>query len=170
MGRKPKNNGAPLDCGRCRDGLQGYLDGTLDKSASLEIFMHLRDCPGCRAEHERLERLFLLLADLPDHEVPAGFDEKILAAVDYGQYSNMAAIRQERVPVFLEEEFLPAFVRSPLTRIAGGVLSLAALWMQFNLQGPSYLPLLVAVGLVPELLVRGQGLGRRVLLTRQSES
>ncbi len=170
MGRKETNSPQPFDCGHCLESLQEYLDGTLEKKSSLQLFLHLRECSECQLEHDRLESMFQLLESLPDHDLPADFDEKVLASVNYGGYRAMESIRQERVPVFLEEEFLPAVVRSRVTRWAGLGLSAVALALQLTWNGSPYLPLVVAAGLIPEFLVRLQGVGRRAVLALQSES
>jgi len=161
----PRTSGAGevLTCPDCRDRLQEYLDGTLEKSVSLRIFMHLRACPECSARHDQLVKLFGMLDDLPAEPVPDDFDVAVLAAVPYESYRAMAELRRERVPVFLEEHFLPAFLRSPVTRLAGvGVSAVAAgCWLFID---PS--PLLAAAavaGLVPEAAVLLQGLGRRMI-------
>lgn len=167
MDRKQDSATGPLDCGKCRDQLQEYLDGTLDKKAGLSVFLHMRDCAPCQAEHDRLVELFQLLDGLPDHEPPADFDEKILASIPYEGYKAMEGIRRERVPVYLEEEFLPAFVRSALTRGVGVGLAIAAAAVQGLLEGPAILGGVVALGVVPELLVRLQGIGRRIALVQQ---
>lgn len=168
MGRN--ENQEPLDCGPCRDSLQEYLDGTLEKKLSLQLFLHLRDCEDCQAEHDELQAMFQLMDSLPDLPLPANFDEKILASVNYQGYRAMQNIRQERVPVFLEEAFLPAMIRSRVTRWGGAGVSALALVAQFSMNGPTYLPVVVAVGLVPELLVRLQGLGRKAVLAGQTGS
>ncbi len=173
MGRKENNPNSSMECGSCRDHLQEYLDGTLEKKTSLQLFLHLRECADCQTAHDGLEGMFQLLDNLPDHEAPVDFDEKVLASVNYQGYRAMANIRRERVPVFLEEEFLPAAVRSRVTRLTGlgvSTLSLAGMVAMDlpNLAG--FLPLMMVVGVVPELLVRVQGIGRRVVLTQQSES
>jgi len=168
MGRKETNQ--PLDCGPCRDSLQEYLDGTLEKNLSLQLFLHLRDCEECQTEHDQLQGMFQLLDSLPDHPVPAGFDENVLASVNFEGYRAMESIRRERVPVFLEEAFLPAAIRSRVTRFGGLGVSALALVAQFTLGGSSYLPVVVAAGLLPELLVRVQGIGRRAILAQQTGS
>jgi len=173
MDRKENNPNPATECGWCRDNLQEYLDGTLEKKTSLQLFLHLRDCADCQQEHDGLEGLFQLLENLPDHEVPANFDEKILASVNYQGYRAMESIRRERVPVYLEEEFLPVLVRSRVTRLAGVGVSMVSLVGMVAMDLPnlsSFLPLLVVAGMVPELLVRAQGIGRRLVLAQQSES
>jgi anti-sigma factor RsiW len=160
-----------LVCGECRAGLQEYLDGTLEKPESLRFFLHLRDCTDCSQEHDRLKGLFRMLDSLPDHEVPVDFDQAVLASVPYAAYQAMEPLRRERVPVFLEEAFLPRFVRSRLTRLVGfGVAAVAAaVALQGN--GSAALPVMTVVGLLPEMVVRLQGLGRRALQTaRRAES
>jgi len=164
MDRKENPGTAPLECGPCQEKMQEYLDGTLDKTSGLSVFLHMRDCADCQAEHDRLVGLFQLLEGLPDHEPPAEFDQKILASVNYEGYKAMEGIRRERVPVFLEEEFLPAFVRAPATRTAGLVVAVAAAGAQFALEAPAYLGAAVVVGVMPELMVRLQAVGRRVAL------
>jgi len=156
-----KNDG-PLACHDCRAGLQEYLDGTLVKKQSLRFFLHLRDCSECQAEHVQLQGMFEMLDNLPSLEVPADFDDAILASVPYAAYREMEPLRRERVPVYLEEHFLPQFVRSRVTRLSGLGISVAAVAASVALEGPVWLPVAVAVGVVPELLVRLQGLGRRV--------
>jgi len=168
MGRKETNQ--PLECGPCRDSLQEYLDGTLEKTLSLQLFLHLRDCEGCQAEHDQLQSMFQLMDNLPDMPLPANFDDKILASINLEGYRAMENIRRERVPVFLEEAFLPAALRSRVTRFGGVGVSALALVANFTMGGSSYLPLVAVVGLVPELLVRLQGIGRRVVLAGQTGS
>jgi anti-sigma factor RsiW len=169
-GKNNKPDG-PLACLECRQGLQEYLDGTLEKPESLRFFLHLRDCPGCQEEQDRLQGLFRMLESLPDHEVPTDFDQAVLASVPYAAYQAMEPLRRDRVPVFLEEAFLPRFVRARLTRLVGfGVASVAAA-LALRGDGSAALPILMVAGLLPEIVVRLQGLGRRALeTTRRAES
>jgi len=166
MNGKNKKSGPPLTCDGCRLGLQEYLDGTLDKPESLRFFLHLRECSSCQEEHDRLQGLFQMLESLPDHEIPADFDSAVLASVPYAAYQAMEPLRRDRVPVFLEEAFLPRFLRARLTRLVGfGVASVSAA-LALRGDGAAILPVLVVAGLVPEILVRLQGLGRRALESR----
>ena len=168
-----KNNKTdlPLACEECHTGLQEYLDGTLEKPESLRFFLHLRDCAACRQEHDRLQGLFRMLDSLPDHEVPADFDDAVLASVPYAAYQAMEPLRRERVPVFLEEAFLPRFVRARLTRLIGSGVAAVAAALALQGDGSSVLPVLIVGGLLPEIMVRLQGLGRRaVKTTRRAES
>ncbi|MBU2500081.1 zf-HC2 domain-containing protein, partial [bacterium] len=41
------NNQQDLSCTACTGTLQEYLDGTLEKTQSLRVFLHLRDCAAC---------------------------------------------------------------------------------------------------------------------------
>lgn len=171
MKDRNKAEGQPLGCPECREGLQDYLDGTLEKQRSLLFFLHLRECRECRREQEQLQHLYDLLQSLPDHPVPEGFDEPILAAVPYEAYRAMEPLRRERVPVFLEEEFLPAWVRSALTRWTGVAVAAAGLAAVRLLGAPDWAAPVGMLGLVPWALVLLQGLGRRATLAqRRTES
>jgi len=169
-GKKNKSD-LPLDCDECRVGLQEYLDGTLEKPESVRFFLHLRECAGCQEEHDRLQGLFRMLESLPDHEVPVDFDHAVLASVPYAAYLAMEPLRRARVPVYLEEAFLPRFVRARVTRLTGfGIASVAAA-LALRGDGSALLPVLIVTGLLPEMVVRLQGLGRRALeTTRRAES
>ena len=159
----------PLACADCLAGLQEYLDGTLEKQLSLRLFLHLRDCESCRAQQEVMQGLFEMLDSLPSLEVPADFDDAILASVPYAAYREMEPLRRERVPVYLAEQFLPRFVRARVTRFVGLGVAAAALGSYAALAGPQWLPAVAGVGVVPELLVRLQGLGRRVVAPGRAE-
>lgn len=165
-----KSEDQPLGCPECRQGLQDYLDGTLEKQRSLLFFLHLRECDSCRAESDQLQHLYDLLQDLPEHPVPEGFDEPILASVPYEAYRAMEPLRRERVPVFLEEEFLPAWIRNPATRWGGIAVAVAGLAAVRWLDVPGAVALICALAVVPEALVLLQGVGRRATLAlRRSE-
>jgi len=159
----------PLACSECIEGLQEYLDGTLGKQTSLRFFMHLRDCEACEAQHVALKSLFEMLDNLPSEPVPADFDDAILASVPYAAYRQMEPLRRERVPVYLTEHFLPQFVRSRVTRLVGLGFTVAVVGANTVLAGPSWLPALAVLGIVPEVLVRLQGLGRRVFALGRAE-
>jgi len=150
-----------MACADCQAQLQDYLDGTLPRGLSLELFLHVRKCDVCRGQLEEMRALIGRLESLPPIPPPPGFDERVLAAIPLEAYRRMEPLRRDRVPVFLEESFLPAFVRSPLTRAGGAVLAallaaaLTAGWL------PDATALLLPVTLAPELLVRVQRFARR---------
>ncbi len=160
-------NDEPLGCQDCREGLQDYLDGALDKKQSLRFFLHLRECLECQQEHERLQGLYEMLETLPDHSVPEGFDDAILASIPYDAYREMEAIRRPRVAVFLEEEFLPAWVRSPVTRMTGLAVAAVSVTSILFLDGAGIISVVAAaVGVAPQVVVSLQGMGRRLSLNQ----
>lgn len=157
-------------CTECRGALQEYLDGTLEKTRSLEVFLHLRACAPCQAEHDELQALFGLLGSLPAQPVPAGFDAPILASIPLAAYRAMEPLRRARVPVFLEEEALPALVRAPAVRTVGLVAAAGCAVAVFAGGAPEGLLAVVGAGVLPELLVRLQAVARKVALaTRRAE-
>ncbi len=158
-------------CADWRARFQEYLDGDLPKEVSLRVFLHLRGCERCRRELEALKTLFQQLEGLPQAPPPADFDARVLAAVPYDSYRALEPLRRERVPVYLEEDFLPAFVRASAVRAASlGMAGLAAAGVLPGLLPAGWL-VVAAVGLLPEALVRLQRAARRAALAaRRSES
>jgi anti-sigma factor RsiW len=161
--------GDGLSCPDCCLELQDYLDGTLEKKRSLSVFLHLRECEACRVEHDALRAVFAGLEALPALEAPADFDARVLASVPYGAYQAMASLRRERVPVFLEEQFLPAWLRARATRLVGLVVTAAVATAFAAGVGPGWLLAPGVAGLVPELLCRMQSAGRRLVGLRRAE-
>lgn len=161
--------GDGLNCPDCRLEMQDYLDGTLEKKRSLSVFLHLRECEACRFEHDALRAVFAGLEALPALEAPADFDARVLASVPYGAYQAMASLRRERVPVFLEEQFLPAWLRARATRLGGLVVTAAIAGVFIAGAGRGWLLAPGAVGLAPELLCRMQSAGRRLIGVRRAE-
>ncbi len=160
----------PLSCAECRASLQEYLDGTMVKTESLRVFLHLRTCDACARESARWQETFEALGSLPVLEPPEDFDRRILESVPYDSYRAMAELRRPRVPVFLEEQALPAFVRSLPTRLAGMVIAVGAAVAMCSFDASPYLGYVVAAGLLPEAVVRLQELARiSVAALRRSE-
>jgi hypothetical protein len=82
----------------------------------------------------------------------------------------MEPIRRERVPVFLEEAFLPRFIRARTTRVAGLAAAGVGCVGLLAGSGPEVLEAAALLGVVPEILVLLQKVGRRVAATgRRSE-
>jgi len=161
----------PRGCADFRQLFQDYLDSTLEKQESLQVFLHLRECSQCHVHLEETKTVFQLLESLPTPEIPAGFDDKILASIPYQAYKEMEPIRRERMPVYLEREFLPAAIRSTVTRSAGFGLALVSGAGLVSGWLPDWTVLFTAAGLFPEAAVRLQGLGRWLtLVTQRSES
>lgn len=170
-GHDQRNERAPgeLGCPDCRGHLQDYLDGTLEKKRSLAVFLHLRGCEACRVEHDALCAVFARLDALPALEAPADFDAAVLASVPYEAYRAMEPLRRERVPVFLEDTFLPAWVRARVTRLAGLAVAAGAGGVWLGSPGRAWLLAVLAAGLLPQALVLLQGAGRRLVRVRKAE-
>jgi anti-sigma factor RsiW len=154
-------------CRRNQELFQDYLDGALPKTQSLELFLHLRECQKCDAALAELKQVIELLDGLPPAKLPENFDERILASVPYEAYREMEPLRRDRIPVYLEEDFLPAFLRAASTRISGAVVAvavaagLAASWL------PDPAIVVVIGGLIPEGVVRLQQAARKFSLVSQ---
>lgn len=159
-----------IDCMEVRNLLQDYLDEALPRTESMAVYLHLKGCESCRSEMEELKGLFTMLGDLPQTEVPADFDAKILASVPYDSYRAMEPLRRERVPVILEEETLPGFLRSVVTRTAGGAVAAAAAGGLIAGVLPDAAAAVMLAGLLPEALVRLQRFTRRVYVEATQKS
>jgi anti-sigma factor RsiW len=172
-GKEPdvKSNHEPLNgelrCENCRPWLQDYLDGTLPKAQSLALFLHVRQCAACHEELEAWRELFQDLNQLTPAEVPSEFDQRVLAEVPYAAYRQMEPLRRDRVPVVLQEDFLPSFLRARPLRIGGLTLAgLAGVGLATGV-GPAPWETVALAGALPQILVSLQSWGRKLALTEQ---
>jgi anti-sigma factor RsiW len=156
-----KQMNAP-NCTETRTQLQAYLDKTLSRKESMALFLHVRECRGCNEELEAMERLYGLLGGLPSIVPPEDFDARVLDSVPYEAYKAMEPLRRERMPVILDEETLPAFIRAGATRAVGGLLAvLTAVGLATDALPGGWATLGLA-GALPEALVRLQSASRRI--------
>lgn len=58
-----------------------FVDGELSPAEMADVQAHLDDCPGCRAYVDDALALRAAFPDVEDTEVPAGFAEGVMAAV-----------------------------------------------------------------------------------------
>jgi anti-sigma factor RsiW len=150
--------------------MQDYLDETLPGPRATQLFLHVRECSACHRELETFKAMFGMLDTLPAVEPPADFDSRILQAVPYAAYREMAELRRQRVPLILDQEALPVFLRSPATRLGGLAVAAAATAGLITAQLPDVALTAVVLGALPEVLVRLQQIGRRIYVgaaTRQ---
>ncbi len=162
MNGSDSRSGRSAVCAQAREQFQSYVDGDLERERGLELFLHVRDCEDCRAELDAHKRLVAALTSLRTPAVPADFDARVLANVPYAAYRALEPLRRARVPVYLEESFLPAAVRAPVTRI-GGLVVAASLAVGLALGAvPEVSAVPMGLALLPEALVRAQRLGRRL--------
>lgn len=159
-----------LSCGECQQQLQDYLDDGLAKQESMRVFLHVRDCPGCAAELAHLQALVVQLESMPSRTPPTDFDTRVLASVPYESYRAMAGLRAPRIPVFLERESLPAWVRNPMTRLLGAVAAAGVIGLDMAGVVPDGAGYMATIGLVPQALLGLQFFGRKVALAMQQTS
>ncbi len=164
MSAQHSRQASHLTCAECQQRLQDYLDGVLEKPESMRVFLHVRECEACAEELAGIEQLVAGLEALPERDVPADFDAKVLASVPYEQYRAMAGLRRNRVPVFLEEETLPVWVRARGVRATGAAV--AGLVLVGRVAGllPDAALIAAVAGMVPETVVALRSIARRLVM------
>lgn len=70
-----------MDCNKCKNSLQAYLDGELDGEKFVEVELHVSRCPECKAELDRLVKLRDILRELREVDVPPGERESFIDAL-----------------------------------------------------------------------------------------
>lgn len=70
-----------MDCAKCKELLNAYLDGELEGTLFAELERHIERCPDCRAELDRIMKMRELLDELRGVEVPEGERERFIDAL-----------------------------------------------------------------------------------------
>lgn len=73
-----------MNCIETRKQLDAWVDGEMSTETADRITRHLKGCPACRLEAERLERIVAALDELPPKAAPAGLSCKTLRAFRAG--------------------------------------------------------------------------------------
>jgi len=78
-----------MRCHRVREKLDRFVRGELTPRLRESIEAHLRECPDCRRQLARQERLVAVLASVPEPpDVPEGFGDRLMAAARQRQASR----------------------------------------------------------------------------------
>ncbi len=70
-----------MNCEKCQQLLNAYLDGELEGIEFDEVEVHIDKCPECRSELDQLVKMRELLMDLRSVEVPEGEKEAFIEAL-----------------------------------------------------------------------------------------
>ncbi len=95
-----------MNCEKCNENLQDYLDGELEGSLFAEVERHIGSCPECRSEVDRLLKMRGLLTDLRDVDVPEGERETFINALR----DRLNAEGEETPKVIVKKDYRPALV------------------------------------------------------------
>jgi hypothetical protein len=70
-----------MDCKKCQNLLGQYLDEELNGPELSDLEQHIKNCPDCLRELERLRKMHSFLTDLKEVEVPEGEREAFIGAL-----------------------------------------------------------------------------------------
>jgi TolA-binding protein len=104
-----------MNCSRCQDKLLDLLYGELSRRQRARVEAHLKDCPRCAREYERLKEVREAFAGISDPEPPAELDARIKAFAHEDAETAPGASGWRIV-------FHPAFATAVIAILAGGVL------------------------------------------------
>lgn len=70
-----------MDCIKTKTLLNEYIEQLTDEDSTNQIKEHLRSCPSCQQEYQRLQKLISSLRSFTPQEAPADFTEKVMAKI-----------------------------------------------------------------------------------------
>src|SRR5216684_3490990 len=108
-----------MTCHESRERLSELLDEVLPAPERAEVDAHLADCPECRRELERLRATVSLLQRVEPVRAPAGFVDRVMAAVrPVPWYRRLAAWI-----------FLPLLIKLPAEAAAMALVAILAVYL-----------------------------------------
>ena len=73
--------GRMAECRELREMSSDYLDGDLQESLAVRVGSHLDKCGPCRSFVNALRTTIELLRDMPKHQAPAGFSQRVVESL-----------------------------------------------------------------------------------------
>jgi len=70
-----------MNCQKIKKLLNPYIDQVLDAESAQQVEEHLKSCPACRQEHQRLKQTVTSLNSLPEESTPHNFTQNIMAKI-----------------------------------------------------------------------------------------
>ena len=119
------------DCRRCQELISPYLDGELPRREAFRLTRHLSQCPVCRQELVRLEKLRnFITANRRDYpHVHPRFPNLVMEKIRGEKPLSHRRPARTRPPLL---EFLSPFLRpAPLAAAAAGLLLIAGLSVSY---------------------------------------
>lgn len=71
-----------MDCKKCRDLMNSYMDHTLSAEQERELLVHTQSCEQCRSEFEAYRSMRSVFAAPPEIRLPDGFEDRIYQKID----------------------------------------------------------------------------------------
>ena len=70
-----------MNCQKIKKLLNPYIDQALDASTVQQVDEHLKSCPACNKEYQRLKKLVTTLNSFSPKIVPVDFTQDIMAKI-----------------------------------------------------------------------------------------
>ena len=74
-----------MNCTKAQDMFSSYMEHTMDPSMRMEFEEHLDTCMTCSKAYSKFKAAIVMVEELPEVEVPAGFHTAVMARVEQAQ-------------------------------------------------------------------------------------
>lgn len=102
-----------MNCHKIKKLINPYIDQALEAETNRQIEEHLKSCPTCREEYQRLKELVTFFNSFPQINVPQNFTQNIMARIS----KEKIQIHTSWVDHLKRRVFAPRFS----FRLAGGI-------------------------------------------------
>ena len=131
-----------MNCDRCHDRIDDYVDGTLEPEVRADVEQHLATCPACRTMADDFRAIRVAATGLERHTPPAHVWTKLSAALDAERPpSRFARRRPGARPSSVGRLFTGGFFWQPLAIAATLLLIVGGtswiVWQQLSVDRPS---------------------------------
>ncbi len=92
-----------MNCHRCKELMWAYLSQELDKEEAVFVAAHLKDCPDCQEETEKLQELMDSLSNLPEEDLPEGYHTELIHKL--AQQEKILAFPSGKKPQYFWKQF-----------------------------------------------------------------
>lgn len=108
-----------MKCARVQELFSSYAENAMEPPLRVAFEQHLAECQSCRARYENFNATLMMLEEMPEIEVPAGFHAAVMARVEQSTPSVARPVRWWHL------DWQRVFtVRVPARALAAGVAAL----------------------------------------------
>ena len=82
-----------MKCARAIDLFSSYAENAMEAPLRLAFEQHLAECEECKAAYESFNATLMVLEEMPEMEVPAGFHAAVMARIERARQANPHPVR-----------------------------------------------------------------------------
>ena len=117
-----------MNCDKCKELLAQYIEGLLEQSQLEQVSEHLKNCPGCQAEHQQQKELQERLVKNGAAISHSNLEGKVMDAIVRQQHQKLKAVKRAGNALGIRS----IIMKSPMVKFTAAAVIIIAAILLFN--------------------------------------